>query len=65
MKEITLTITIEEANLILEGLGAMPFNKVYQLIGQIQQQAGAQLQENGSAPATKEAEPVSLEPKKK
>lgn len=47
MKEVTLTITLEEANLILDGLGGMPFSKVYQLIGKIQQQANHQLSPNG------------------
>lgn len=47
MQEITLTITIDEANLILEALGSQPFNKVYSLIGKIQAQAAAQLGENG------------------
>jgi len=43
MNEITLKLTIEEANLILESLGNLPFARVYQLIGKIQQQAGQQL----------------------
>ena len=43
MKEINLQITIEEANLILEALGNLPFVKVYALIGKIQEQAGQQL----------------------
>lgn len=47
MRELTLTVTIDEANLILEGLGDMPFVKVYALIGKIQQQAQARAQANG------------------
>lgn len=47
MKEITLKLTLEDANLILEGLGEMPFNKVFKLIGTIQQQAANQLDGNG------------------
>lgn len=47
MKEIKLNLTIEEANQILDALGAQPFNKVFQLIGKIQQQAGEQLNQNG------------------
>ncbi len=43
MEEITLQITIDEANLLLESLGNLPFVKVYTLIGKIQQQAGQQL----------------------
>jgi hypothetical protein len=44
MKEITLTVSVDEANLILEGLGNMPFAKVYALVGRIQQQASRQLE---------------------
>lgn len=47
MKELTFKLTIEEANLVLEGLGTMPFKTVFALIGKIQNQAAAQLNENG------------------
>jgi hypothetical protein len=47
MKEINLQITIDEANLILEALGNLPFIKVYDLIGKLQQQAGQQLSVEG------------------
>lgn len=43
MNDIQLTITIDEANLILEALGQQPFVKVFKLIGKIQQQAGQQV----------------------
>ena len=43
MKEINLQVSIDEANLILEALGNLPFVKVYALIGKIQEQAGQQL----------------------
>jgi hypothetical protein len=42
-QEINLTVTIDEANLILEGLGNLSFSKVYALVGKIQEQAGRQL----------------------
>lgn len=42
-KKIVLQLTTEEINLILEGLGSMPFVKVYALVGKIQQQAADQL----------------------
>ncbi|GAB4426073.1 MAG: hypothetical protein OHK0039_43960 [Bacteroidia bacterium] len=45
MDHITLKITLEEANLILEALGDMPFRKVFELIGKIQAQASQQLQD--------------------
>jgi hypothetical protein len=48
MQEINLRLTIEEANLILEGLGNLPFAKVYALVGKIQDQAGQQLTRNNS-----------------
>ena len=47
-KDITLQFTPDEVNTIMEGLGNLPFVKVYQLIGKIQEQAGAQLQENSN-----------------
>ena len=43
MQEIKLQLTIEEANLVLEALGNLPFARVYGLIGKIQEQAGQQL----------------------
>lgn len=43
MNNIQLTLSLDEANLILESLGNMPFAKVHQLIAKIQQQAQAQL----------------------
>ena len=51
MKNINLQLRIEEANLILEALGNMPFKDVYALIAKIQEQASQQLQGNGG-PAT-------------
>lgn len=42
-EQLTLEITIDEANIILDALGNMPFKQVYTLIGKIQEQAGAQL----------------------
>ena len=48
MREINLRLTVDEANLVLEGLGNLPFVKVYALIGKIQEQAGMQLQGGGT-----------------
>ncbi len=50
MDNINLELTTDEINLILEGLGSMPFVKVYSLIGKIQQQAASQIK-TASAPA--------------
>jgi hypothetical protein len=40
---IALNLSIEEVNLILEGLGELPFRRVFQLIGRIQAAARAQI----------------------
>lgn len=56
MNEINLQLTIDEANLILEALGNLPFVKVYALIGKIQQQAGQQLSPEGSPVKESQAE---------
>lgn len=42
-EEIVLKLTPEEINLLLEGIGNLPFVKVYALVGKIQAQASAQL----------------------
>jgi len=47
MKEINFTVTVEEANLILKGIGLLPFAEVYQLVAKLQQQAGQQLEREG------------------
>jgi hypothetical protein len=47
MKTIHLDLSIEEANLVLEALGQMPFVRVYQLIGRIQETARAQIESAG------------------
>ena len=43
MKNIQLELTVEETNLILEALGALPFAQVYTLIGRIQERARQQI----------------------
>jgi hypothetical protein len=43
---IKLELEVEETNLILEALGSLPFVRVYQLIGRIQEQARAQIQQS-------------------
>lgn len=49
-KEINFTVTVDEANLILEGIGVLPFARVYQLVGKLQEQAKRQIQGDSSAP---------------
>ncbi len=43
MQEIKLSLEVEDVNLILEGLGNLPFAKVYTLVGKIQEQASQQI----------------------
>lgn len=40
---IQLQLSTDEINLVLEGLGSMPFVKVFTLIGKVQQQAASQI----------------------
>jgi hypothetical protein len=42
-EDIALRLTPEEINLLLEGIGNLPFVRVYNLVGKIQAQASAQL----------------------
>ena len=49
MREINLQVTIDEANLILEGLGQMPFARVFALVAKLQEQAAQQLREDQTA----------------
>ncbi|WP_413167902.1 hypothetical protein ACL6C3_14465 [Capilliphycus salinus ALCB114379] len=44
MEQITINLTLEELNKILESLGERPYVEVFQLINKIQAQAEAQLQ---------------------
>lgn len=55
MSEITLRLTLDEANLVLEGLGKLPFAEVYQLVAKIQAQASRQLE------ATPPTRPIPIE----
>jgi hypothetical protein len=45
MKQVQLTLTIEEANKVLEALSQMPFVHVHQLIGKIHESAKNQIEE--------------------
>ncbi len=44
MEQISINLTLEELNKILESLGERPYVEVFQLINKIQAQAEAQLQ---------------------
>jgi hypothetical protein len=60
MKELNLRLTIDEANLVLEGLGNLPFAKVYALVAKIQGQASEQL--NGQHSNGEAIEAMALPP---
>jgi hypothetical protein len=47
---IQLDLTIEDTNLILEALGALPFTQVYMLIGRIQERARQQIADPSEPP---------------
>jgi hypothetical protein len=42
-KNITFTLSVDEANKIFKALGALPFSEVYELIGKLNEQANSQL----------------------
>ena len=52
MEKINLSLTVNEINTILQGLGSMPYAEVHQVIETIHNQASKQLQ--GDNPATKD-----------
>jgi hypothetical protein len=47
---IELKLTIEEVNQILAALGTQPYQDVYALVNNIQQQAQSQLQNDSDGP---------------
>ena len=48
MKNLTLRVSLDEANLIMKALGEMPFKDVYELIGKLNSQANNQLKQDGN-----------------
>ena len=60
MQNISLTLTIDETNLVLEALGNLPFARVFALIGKIQEQARQQLHNETPAPGTNASDTQSL-----
>ena len=52
---ISLQLTLDDVNLILEGIGALPFARVFGLVARIQGQAAEQLK--AAAPAATAANP--------
>ena len=55
MKDIQLTMTLEEVNTLLSALGIQPYAQVQPLIAKIQTQGSTQVQaaENGQAEVSK------------
>ena len=49
MQEINLKLAIEDVNVILEGVGNLPFARVYTLVNKIQEQAAQQLRADQAA----------------
>lgn len=45
-ENLTLVLTVEEVNVILDALGALPFNQVYGIITKLHQQANHQLEDD-------------------
>jgi hypothetical protein len=52
MQEINLRLAIDDVNVILEGVGNLPFAKVYTLVGKIQEQAAQQIRADRTAVKT-------------
>jgi len=42
-KEVKISLTFEEVNIVLKALGNLPFNQVYEIIGKIHEQANQQI----------------------
>ena len=51
-QQIKLKLDVEEVNIILEGLGSLPYAKVYGVVANIQQQAQKQLQASDNSSKT-------------
>ncbi len=62
MRDLELKVTIDEANLILEGLGNLPFAKVFALVAKIQEQAARQIRGAGAAGVEEGAARAAAEP---
>ncbi len=43
MKEVTITLTIDELNVLLAGLGKLPLEMAVAVFGKVKEQAEAQL----------------------
>jgi len=43
-REVTLRLSLDEVNLVLEAIGQLPFVRVYALVAKLQQQARQQIE---------------------
>ncbi|WP_434740472.1 hypothetical protein [Micromonospora sp. SH-82] len=57
MPQITLHLSLEQTNTVLEALGQLPYVRVFGLIETIGQQAGAQLHQPGTTPDVPQSPP--------
>lgn len=55
MPDINLRLSIDDVNVILEGIGNLPFAKVYGLVGRIQEQAAQQIRADAAVSAEQPA----------
>jgi len=46
MKEVTISLTVEELNILLAGLGKLPLEVAVAVFGKVKAQAESQLKEN-------------------
>jgi hypothetical protein len=53
-KKISFTVTVDQANKIFRGLGKLPFEEVYELIGMLNEQANQQLISQNTKSTSKE-----------
>lgn len=51
-QRVTLNLTIEEVSLLFKGLGKLPFEEVYELIGSINSQVNQQVKAGSEPPAS-------------
>lgn len=58
MKDLVFKVSLDETNLILEGLGHLPFARVYALVEKVQRQASEQLKGGSDLVAASAAESV-------
>ena len=52
MKELNISLTVDELNIVLAGLGKLPLEAVIAVFGKIKAQAELQLQESEKAGGT-------------